>query len=94
MCDSGNMTPPDPVCRFCDDWCHGSCEGAREARGDVPPPELNPCPFCGDRLAHIWTPATSGYSVICGNGCGAEGPVMENEERAAEAWNRRVGTSQ
>lgn len=60
---------------------------------EIPPPELNPCPFCGDKLAHIWTPAHSGYSVICGNGCGAEGPVMENEGRAAEAWNRRATIS-
>jgi hypothetical protein len=23
--------PPDPVCKFCEDWCSGTCEGAREA---------------------------------------------------------------
>lgn len=51
--------------------------------------ELKPCPFCGDKIPHIWIPANGGYSVICGNGCGAEGPVMENEERAADAWNTR-----
>ncbi len=53
-------------------------------------PTLLPCPFCDDKLAHIWSPAQGGYSVICGNGCGAEGPVMENEERAAEVWNKRT----
>lgn len=26
-----DMQPPDPVCRFCEDWCGGTCEGAREA---------------------------------------------------------------
>lgn len=25
-----DMQPPDPVCRFCEDWCSGTCEGARE----------------------------------------------------------------
>lgn len=24
------MQPPDPVCRFCGDNCHGGCEAARE----------------------------------------------------------------
>jgi hypothetical protein len=27
-----NLTPPDPVCKFCDDTCSGTCEGAREQR--------------------------------------------------------------
>lgn len=27
-----NMTPPDPICRFCEDWCSGTCEGARMIR--------------------------------------------------------------
>jgi hypothetical protein len=37
-----NFQPPDPVCRFCDDCCSGTCEGAREAnerdneKGDLP----------------------------------------------------------
>jgi hypothetical protein len=26
-----NFQPPDPVCKFCGDNCHGECEGAREA---------------------------------------------------------------
>jgi hypothetical protein len=26
-----NLTPPDPICRYCDDTCSGTCEGAREA---------------------------------------------------------------
>jgi hypothetical protein len=25
-----NFQPPDPVCMFCEDWCSGTCEGARE----------------------------------------------------------------
>lgn len=31
-----NFQPPDPVCRFCEDWCSGTCEGAREAMRVVP----------------------------------------------------------
>lgn len=25
------MQPSDPVCKFCEDWCSGTCEGARDA---------------------------------------------------------------
>lgn len=25
-----NLTPPDPICKFCDNPCSGTCEEARE----------------------------------------------------------------
>jgi hypothetical protein len=37
--------PPDPVCKFCEDWCSGTCEGARVVSRY--PPNANPRPTGG-----------------------------------------------
>ena len=55
--------------------------------------KLKPCPFCGGEakyLAHTFYKMSSTYGVRCDE-CGSESrQFFENEEEAAEAWNRRV----
>ena len=50
--------------------------------------ELKRCPFCGnsDQTQFVFL---DGERVECC--CGASGPVGDDEETAAEGWNRRVG---
>ena len=58
--------------------------------------ELKPCPFCGgDKVATI--PCEGGFYVVCydilhstGEGCGSSSGWHETEQKAIEAWNRRV----
>jgi Lar family restriction alleviation protein len=49
---------------------------------------IKPCPFCGceDYLSHI-TEQMHRHYVSCA--CGAIGPVCQERDEAAEAWNRR-----
>jgi hypothetical protein len=56
-----NLTPPDPVCRFCDDWCSGTCEGAREQR-DAVRTKRSACD-CG--RDHVRWNTVSGHSPDC-----------------------------
>ena len=62
--------------------------------------ELKPCPFCGchDRRVGVRKMGNKGYKIICGK-CGSTGPYvkvedfankMDAQEKAKEAWNRRV----
>ncbi len=47
-----------------------------------------PCPFCG-ATDLIVTEISNHHAVICYDHCQAEGPWMDTEEEAVEAWNRR-----
>lgn len=49
--------------------------------------EFKPCPFCGRIWMIIDTYADLSYAVRCP--CGAVGPVKENKQDAARAWNTR-----
>lgn len=61
-------------------------------------PELKPCPFCGSKpkLAGAYTiEGVTAWAVYCGKTpsdffCGAQITSIESEEKAVEAWNRRV----
>ncbi len=50
--------------------------------------ELKPCPFCGGKDLKF----SKVYSWICckNKECQVEGPMKRTEEKAIEAWNRRV----
>ena len=58
-------------------------------------PDLKPCPFCGGTQQHIetygrlWFDYGVLYAVVCL--CGARSYQSITEEKAIEAWNRRVG---
>lgn len=49
---------------------------------------LSPCPFCGGDAEIADEQVNAAQFVLCLD-CGAEGPVSESSDRAAEAWNRR-----
>ncbi|HDR9208549.1 TPA: Lar family restriction alleviation protein [Burkholderia vietnamiensis] len=51
--------------------------------------ELKPRPFCGSHEVQMY----SGAFVSCLD-CGSDGPIMESDEQAAEAWNRRAPASE
>lgn len=53
--------------------------------------DLKPCPFC-DGKAYVQYNFFETAEVVC-SVCGAKGPARcgpEHDERAIEAWNRRV----
>ena len=56
--------------------------------------DLMPCPFCASSHSTYEQIAVRVFAVVC-NGCGTSGPVAldkssrQDEERAAELWNRR-----
>ena len=54
--------------------------------------ELKPCPFCGGYAFSTNNLPTYGcyaYRVICED-CSISTPLKWTEEKAIEAWNRRV----
>lgn len=51
-------------------------------------PELKPCPFCGAKITGLQRMDL--YSVVMCMECEAEGPPMENADKAIEAWNNRA----
>ena len=51
--------------------------------------KLKPCPFCGGEAKIVKSYYTIWAKCIC---CGAKSRCEENEEKAAEAWNRRAGS--
>lgn len=61
---------------------------------EIPPTQLNPCPFCGEEdveLADSEVPTIHGgkkVAVFC-HGCFCEGPVAQSESDAVNLWNAR-----
>ena len=54
------------------------------------PPELLPCPFCGDP-ARMQVDGWGGWLAGCdGHDCGVLGPARELQSEAAEVWNTRA----
>lgn len=54
--------------------------------------KLKTCPFCGGEelgVREVWKRGSM-FWVVCGS-CGASSDLLESEEKAAEAWNRRDG---
>lgn len=55
--------------------------------------ELKPCPFCGSAQVAFfrceWRERMIISGMVCLE-CRAMGPKASSEERAVEAWNRRV----
>ena len=55
--------------------------------------ELKPCPFCGSENVRVVSQTLEayflGYIVHC-DGCGVETKHFFDEQKAAEAWNRRA----
>ena len=62
--------------------------------------ELKPCPFCGSKARMFFDNYSVGYGVYClreneGLPCSAAVlAVYSDEEKAAEAWNRRANVQQ
>ena len=58
----------------------------------IPPEDLLPCPFCGNRDFEDWViesqPVANDTSVRC-KYCGAQGPEMPTIKEAREEWNKR-----
>ena len=50
--------------------------------------DLKPCPFCGGKAKVVKTYWTIYIKCQC---CDARSNCKETEQKAAEAWNRRVG---
>lgn len=51
--------------------------------------ELKPCPFCGGFAGAIKDIYGTHYMIHCNN-CDAKTKPFMQEEKAVEAWNRRV----
>lgn len=49
--------------------------------------KLKPCPFCCGEAKIVKSYYTIWVKCIC---CGAKSRCEENEEKAADAWNRRA----
>lgn len=68
-----DMTPPDYVCSFCEDWCSGTCEGAREQRLR----EATTIRGAYVQISDHYEPA------VLGAGCGVAPKPTESEMRCA-----------
>lgn len=49
--------------------------------------ELKPCPVCGGTIIGFWEDKVFTH-VVCGV-CNTTGPMGDNDEEAAKAWNTR-----
>ena len=53
--------------------------------------ELKHCPFCASRCATVTVDDLDGWPVVICDDCGAQGPrVHPDQQKAADAWNRRA----
>ena len=52
--------------------------------------ELKPCPFCGGEAHVVETIHGKTLPWVRCKDCGMETPMLDTEEEAIEAWNRRV----
>jgi Lar family restriction alleviation protein len=54
--------------------------------------EILPCPFCGKNADVMYSETRSHFrhSVLCNDGCLAEGPIATSDQEAIALWNRRA----